>query len=98
MYISTNVLSAQKYDYQWIFGYGDYKEFKFRLSLLDFNNGVVDTSYYSSSPDYVLDFGGSFIDNKQGEIILHTNNCVVKDTTGAIISGDSLITPTGSYR
>lgn len=56
-----NNVSAQKYDYQWILGYGKSKEYKFGITLLDFNNDDVDTSYYCKSPDYNLDFRGSFI-------------------------------------
>ncbi len=89
-------LPAQKYDYQWIFGYSDNEEHRFGITLLDFNNGDVDVAYYRGSQGYDLDFGGSFIDNRKGEIILHTNNCVVRDTNWNIISGDSLITPTGT--
>ena len=93
--VSEVGLFAQKWDYQWVFGYAAAKEKGYGLTLLDFNNSQVDVSYYQRSPSYDLDFGGSFIDSKEGELILHTNNCVIKDADGNVISGTGLITPTG---
>ena len=91
----TSAIIAQKYDSQWIFGYGTSREYKFGITLLDFNNNIVDTSYYGKSYHYNLGFTGSFINDKNGNVVLNTNNCDIRDADWNIISGDSLITPTG---
>ncbi len=87
---------SQKYDYQWLFGYGENKGDRFGLTLLDFNNSDVDVSFFGSAKSYSLGFTGSIIDNRQGKILFLTNNCDVRDADWNIISGDDPITPTGS--
>ncbi len=90
-------LSAQYYDNQWIFGYDDDYSLKFGLSQLDFSGSKVDLSYYGpvGQKDYTLNFAGSFLCNKNGQLKFHTNNCAVYDSLWNRISGAGVITPTG---
>ena len=87
---------SQKYDYQWLFGYGENKNDRFGLTLMDFNNSDVDVSFFGSARSYSLGFTGSIIDNRQGKVLFATNNCDVRDADWNIISGDEPITPTGT--
>lgn len=95
--LSIIVSSAQKYDYQWIFGYGEDKELRFGISMLDFNNGEVDVSYYGKSNYFNIGYTGSFINDYEGNIELITNNCEVIDKTWNVISGPEIITPHGDH-
>ena len=87
---------SQKYDYQWLFGYGENKNDRYGLTLLDFNNSDVDVSFFGSAKSYSLGHTGSIIDNRQGRVLFATNNCDVRDVDWNIISGDEPITPTGN--
>lgn len=93
---SLTTSSAQKYDYQWLFGYGENKDLGGGISLLDFHNGDVDVSYYGKSNYFDIGYTGSFIDDYEGNIELITNNCEVIDKSWNVISGPEIITPDGA--
>ena len=87
--------NAQNYDHQWVFGYSAWEEEKFGISLLDFNAGSVEVSFYTESDEYSLDFTGSFLNDRQGQLLLHTNHCTIRDKEWQVISGNEQITTTG---
>ena len=87
--------NAQNYDHQWVFGYSAWEEEKFGISLLDFNEGSLAVSFNTESDEYSLGFTGSFLNDRQGQLLLHTNHCTVRDKEWQVISGDEQITTTG---
>lgn len=89
-------VSAQ-YDMQWLFGYGQDADLKLGLTLMDFNEGELEVSYFSPAFNkyFRLGFPGSFICNTAGQIELISNHCKIYDRNFTNISGDSIITPSG---
>lgn len=83
---------AQKWDYQWIFGYDCNSGVEgFGLSMIDFNDGQVTVDFWNPSC-YDMEAGSSFIcDGNSGQLLFHTNGCYIWDadqvslTTGTLI-------------
>ena len=86
-------LSQHKYDYQWTFGYGDDFDNYFGINLLDFNDLTVEIFPFQEIDGFDLGNAGSLICNKDGEIILMTDNCEVVDKDFLTIEGGDEITP-----
>jgi hypothetical protein len=86
------LLAAQKYDHQWPFGYGTNLPLQFGISLLDFNGGQVSVSPFAQN---IAEIGttGSFICDKDGQLMLMTNNCAVFDRNFQVIEGGVELTP-----
>lgn len=83
----SSKICAQKYDYQWAFGYSNSEPDKFGISLLDFNKGALEVSFLRESENYDLGIEGSFTNNSVSGILdLHTNNCVIKDNEWNILN------------
>lgn len=66
----STLLSAQKYDHQWPFGYGTNIPLQFGISLLDFNGGQVSVASFTENmaeigstrmPNYPLDYKMLFL-------------------------------------
>jgi len=83
---------AQKYDYQWPFGDGHTIANGFGISLLDFNNSQVTVSPFAET-DPEMSNAGSFICDKNGALMLMTNNCEVYDRDFQVISNGDSLTP-----
>ena len=86
-------LSAQRYNYQWIFGYDNYAENSFGLSMLDFNDGEVTCEYYGGINDVNISFAGSFINSSSGSLQLFTDNCELFDNNFNIVEGSKTLNP-----
>ncbi len=95
MLVSLQTL-AQKYDYQWPFGDGHNIDNGFGISLLDFNNSQVTVSAFAET-DPEMSNSGSFICDKNGALMLMTNNCEVYDRNFQVISGGDSLTPGNTF-
>ncbi len=86
------LLAAQKYDHQWPFGYGTNLPLQFGISILDFNGGQVSVAPFAQN---MAEIGttGSFICDKEGQLMLMTNNCAVFDRNFQVIEGGGGLTP-----
>lgn len=89
-------LEAQRFDYQWPFGYGSNLPQGFGISRLDFTDDSVKTSLLAA-PGIRLGNGGSFICAPDGQLMLLTNNCNVYDHNFQIIEGGNALTPGNTY-
>lgn len=80
---------SQKYDYQWSMGYSHGAgNPRFGISLIDFTKQEVTVSPFNL--DYFpigLGPGGTFICDKNGELILLSNNCAVFDRNLQMLPG-----------
>lgn len=93
IYLFLHYGYTQKYDYQWAFGYGSNLSNGFGISLLNFNENLVIIEAYAEPEMFELDSGASFICNREGELILMTNNCEVINKDFNIIEGGEDLTP-----
>lgn len=93
------IATAQKYDYQWPFGYEANFDNNFGISILDFNQGEVSTFPFAEIDPQFFQIGaeGSFICDSSGEIMLMTNNCIIVDENFNIIEGADTLTPGPTY-
>ena len=82
------LLIGQKYDYQWGIGYsGGVVNPGFGISILDFNDGMVSVSAIEEVAVFWLGPGGTFICDKNGELLLLSNNCAVFDKNLDMLPG-----------
>jgi hypothetical protein len=88
---------AQRFDYQWPFGYGSNLSQGYGLSLLDFNGDSVKTIPWAA-PGIRFGNGAAFICDEAGEVMLLTNNCAVYDRNFQIIEGGEMPTPGTTYQ
>ena len=82
------VVSSQRYDYEWPFGYDKGEAQRFGISVLSFNDGKVSNYYKRGFDSYGLAFNGSFTnDPLTGKLALNTNACEIRDQDFKVISG-----------
>jgi len=82
---------SQKYDYTWPMGYLEPANQGWGLSSLDFNSGHVQKKFLIEIPLISIGYTGSFINDKNGNLILMSNGCSIMHGDGVnIIDGDSL--------
>jgi|GEM_PF-4951223 len=86
------LLTAQKYDHLWPFGYGENLSLQFGISILDFNLGQVSVGSFAQKNVRIGNYG-SFICDKEGNLMLLTNNCAVFDRNFEVIDGSEVLTP-----
>ena len=91
--LSAYSVAAQKYDYQWPFGYGANFENNFGVSILDFNDQSTTVSPFAETETFNMGYASSFICNAEGQLILMTNNCVVLDRNFNVVEGADTLTP-----
>jgi len=87
---------AQKYDYQWPFGDGHNIDNGFGISLLNFNNSQVTVSAFAET-DPEMSNSGSFICDKNGALMLMTNNCEVYNRDFQVIEGGDSLTSGNTF-
>ncbi len=89
--LSTISVYSQKYDYIWPIGYNAPSNLGWGLSSLDFNSGYVQKKFLFEIADVTIGHDGSFINDKNGNLILMSNGCAIMNGDGGnIINGDSL--------
>jgi hypothetical protein len=86
-------LTAQKYNYQWPYGYGSNLALDFGFSKIDFNNQQVTISAIGELDHFDFGYNGSFICDKDGQLQLMTNNCAIRDKNFNIIEQGDTLTP-----
>ena len=86
-------LFSQKYNYQIPFGYGDDIKEKFGVSVLDFNNHLVTCYPLVGIDRFVVGDNGSYICDKNGQLLMMTNNCDIRDKNFKIITNGDTLTP-----
>lgn len=95
--VSLGEVMAQQYNYQWPFGYGDDFSIDFGFSMLDFRKDQVTVFPYAEVQGFTLGNFGSFICDRQGSLILMTNNCKVVDVNFQTIENGDTLTPGRGY-
>ncbi|HHH54452.1 MAG TPA: hypothetical protein ENK91_12395, partial [Bacteroidetes bacterium] len=91
--ILSNILNAQeRFDKEWMFGYGQHLSNNFGVTKMDFSNNQVKVSSKNGSPDFALGIeSGSFVCDKSDKVILYTDGCSIRDSSmNIILNGDSL--------
>ncbi len=89
--LSTISSYSQKYDYTWPMGYDQPSNQGWGLSSLEFNSSHVQKKFLFEIPQISIGYTGSFINDKNGKLILMSNGCAIMDGAGEnIINGDSL--------
>ncbi len=93
---------AQKYDYQWAFGYGTGELEGFGLTLFDWNKNILSISdggglflHQSADHRYLVGTAGACIADRDGKLALMTNNCHIIGSDTDSIPGGSHISPSG---
>lgn len=98
--LGSILLDAQKYDYQWPMGYNSTSipNENFGISSLNFSSNEIGvTNYNSDFYPIALPHGSSFICDKNGELLLITNNCKVFNKNFQTIAGSEELTPGPIY-
>ena len=102
--LSTSSLNAQKYDYQWGFGYGSNPELGFGMTVFDWNDGVFSISNGGSfiidenpSEEFRLGTGGACIADRDGKLALMSNNCHIVGADTDTIQNGSHISPSPGW-
>jgi len=100
----SNTTHAQKYDYQWAFGYGTGEIEGFGLTLFDWNNNILSISdggglflHQSADHRYLVGTAGACIADRDGKLALMTNNCHIIGSDTDSIPGGSHISPSGDW-
>ena len=100
----SHTTQAQKYDYQWAFGYGTGELEGFGLTLFDWNNGefsIIDNGGFildkSATERYRVGTAGACIADRDGKLALMTNNCHIIGSDTDSIPGGSHISPSGDW-
>jgi len=102
----SSTTHAQKYDYQWAFGYGGTTGSLdgFGVNLFDWNNGefsIIDNGGFildkSATERYRVGTAGACIADRNGRLALMTNNCHIIGSDTDSIPGGSHISPSGDW-
>ncbi|MCI1266289.1 MAG: T9SS type A sorting domain-containing protein [Saprospiraceae bacterium] len=97
IFLLSITINAQKFDYTWPMGYDDGPVgLGWGLSQMNFNN-KLEISYLYGKKGLELGYGGSFINNKEGNLILITDGCSVMDKAANIIKNGENINPGRTY-
>jgi len=93
IFLSSYLSNAQKYNYQIPFGYGNNVKAKFGISVLDFNNQIVKCYALSGVKNFEIGGNGTYICDQNGQLLMLTNNCDIRDKNFMIIENGDTLTP-----
>ncbi|MBK7810880.1 MAG: T9SS type A sorting domain-containing protein [Saprospiraceae bacterium] len=87
LFLSTTSISAQKNDFNWLFGYGGGSTSdSFGICILKFHNGNPEFSYFT---DFKISLRGtnSIVSNDLGELRYYTNGDILHDNNHSKVPG-----------
>jgi len=89
----VHLSAAQKYDYVWPMGYGDDPPNGWGISKLDFNGPSVRKEFLFAKKIFESSYSGSFICDKDGELLLLSSGCSVMDAQANVLPNGNGLNP-----